>query len=41
LTVLPYEFDPAAPNPTTFLNALYLALESDQQRIDLLQEWMG
>lgn len=41
LTVLPYEFDPTAPSPTTFLNALYLALESDQQRIDLLQEWMG
>lgn len=41
LTVLPYEFDPAAPSPATFLNALYLALESDQQRIDLLQEWMG
>jgi P4 family phage/plasmid primase-like protien len=41
LTLLPYDFDPEAPNPKTFLKALRLALENDPQRIQLLQEWMG
>jgi P4 family phage/plasmid primase-like protien len=41
LTILPYDFSDQAPTPATFLSALHLALEDDQQRIDLLQEWMG
>lgn len=41
LTVLPYDFNADAASPATFLSALHLALEGDQQRIDLLQEWMG
>jgi putative DNA primase/helicase len=41
LTILPYDFNPDAANPTKFLNALHLALEGDRQRIELLQEWMG
>lgn len=40
-TLIPYNFDHEAPSPKTFLKALYLALENDQQRIQLLQEWMG
>jgi P4 family phage/plasmid primase-like protien len=38
---LPYDYDPAAPRPRRFLEALDLSLEKDAGRIALLQEWFG
>src|SRR5262249_46243566 len=40
-SALDFDFDPAAPEPTSWLLFLQQLWRDDQEQIDLLQEWFG